>query len=178
MPADFTIKSADFDALIRELKAVDKELVNELRREFRSELSPIAKGLAGGAPAKSPLSGFTKAKGAELPYLYRKPSASIQMAGRTKPGRKQNLVSIRLKQPAINILELAGVSNKGKDGGGMTQRGRNLVQGLATKGYSLGDRGRFIIPQFYKKEPAVRAIAVRILQKFGDKVSRRLGGVK
>jgi hypothetical protein len=51
-----------------------------------------------------------------------------------------------------------------------------LVKGLQTAGYGLGDRGRFVIPQFYQKESAVRAIAIRILKKFGDKVSRRLKG--
>jgi len=177
MPATFTLKPQDFNSLIKELRAVDKELINEMRREFRSDLQPIAKSLATGAPAKSPLSGFTKARGASAPYLYRKPSASVKVSTRARPGKAQNLVAIRFGQPALTILELAGVSNVGKNKGGMTQRGFNLVQGLRTAGYSLGDRGRFVIPQFYKKESAVRAIAINILKKFGDKVSRRLKGV-
>jgi hypothetical protein len=177
MPATFTLKPQDFNALIKELRAVDKELINELRREFRNDLKPIATSLASGAPAKSPLSGFTKGRGAQAPYLYRKPSASIKVSTRARPGKAQNLVAIRFGQPALSILELAGVSNVGKNKGGMTQRGLNLVQGLRTAGYSMGDRGRFVIPQFYRKESEVRAIAGKILQKFGDKVSRKLKGV-
>jgi len=176
MPATFTLKPQDFNALIKELRAVDKELLNEMRRDFRSDLQPIAKGLANGAPSKSPLSGFTKAKGAQAPYLYRKPSASVKVSTRARPGKAQNLVAIRFGQPALSILELAGVSNVGKDKAGMSQRGLNMVKGLQTAGYGLGDRGRFVIPQFYQKESAVRAIAIRILKKFGDKVSRRLKG--
>jgi len=174
MPAAFTVTPQDYTAIIKELKSLDTDLVKEFRREFRSELQPVAKSLAGNAPAKSPLSGFTKGKGGELPYLWRKPTASISVAGRAKPGRTQKLVAIQLKQPAFNILELAGTANKGKDGGGMTQRGLNLVKGLQTAGYGLGDRGRWVIPQFYRREPSVRAIAVKVLNKYAEKVNRKL----
>ena len=83
---------------------------------------------------------------------------------------------MQFKQPAFAILELAGTANKGKDKGGMTQSGLNMVQGLRTKGYDLGDRGRWVIPQWYKQEGNVRAIAVRIMDKYGQKVSRKLKG--
>lgn len=178
MPAAFTVTPQDYTAILKELKSVDSGLVNELRRELRSELQPIAKALAGNAPAKSPLSGFTKGRGGELPYLWRKPTASISVSGRAKPGRTKSLVAIKFKQPAFNILELAGTANKGKDKGGMTQRGRNLVQGLQTAGYGLGDGGRWVIPQFYRQESSVATIAAKVLSKYADKVNRKLKGGK
>lgn len=180
MPAAFTIKEQDFQSLIRELKRVDPALVNEFRKEFREEMKPIGKKLASNIPAKSPLSGFTKPNGAELPYLWRKSNASIAAGSRSKGRNRKSreVVSINFKQPAFNILELAGTANIGKNKGGMTQSGLNLVRGLAKVGYPLGDRGRWVIPQFYEMQPEVRKAAIRILQKYGDKVNRRLRKVK
>jgi len=174
MPATFTIKPENYQALVNELKRVDSGLMNEFRKEFRSELQPTAKKIAGNIPPKSPLSGFTKRKGGELPYLWRKPNPSIDVASRARKGRSQKIVAVKFKQPAFAILELAGTANKGKDKGGMTQSGLNMVQGLRTKGYDLGDRGRWVIPQWYAQEPAVRAIAVKVLSKYAEKVSRKL----
>jgi hypothetical protein len=179
MPAAMTIKEQDFQNLVRELKKVDADLYNEFRREFRQEMKPLGDKLASNIPVKSPLSGFLGRNGAEAPYLWRKSNASISVGSRSR-GRKRasrEVVSINFKQAAFNILELAGVANKGKDKGGMTYRGENLVRGLAKAGYPLGDRGRWVIPQYYKMQPQVRQKAIAILQKYGDKVSRKLGGV-
>jgi hypothetical protein len=179
MPAAMTIREQDFQQLIRELKKVDNDLVNEFRREFRQEMKPIGDKLANNIPAQSPLSGFLGRNGAQPPYLWRKANASITAGSRSK-GRNRasrEVVSINFGQAAFSILELAGVSNKGKSKGGMSYRGDNLVRGLAKVGYPLGDRGRWVIPQYYKMQPEVRDKAIRILQKFGDKVSRKLGGV-
>ena len=178
MPAALTLKTQDYRSLLQELQAVQPGLVNELKKEFRSELQPVAKKLAGNIPSKSPLSGFTKREGGELPYLWRKPNPSIAVAGRAKRARRQKLVAVQFKQPAFAIMELAGTANKGKDKGGMTQRGLNLVQGLRTAGYDLGDRGRWVIPQWYKQEGNVRMIAAKIIEKYGQKVSRKLKGVR
>jgi len=174
MPAALTIKPQDYRALLDELKAVEPGLVNEFKKELRSELKPVGKELAGNIPAGSPLSGFTKAKGGEAPYLWRKPTPSIKVAGRARRARRQKLVAIQFRQPAFAIMELAGSANQGKDKSGMTQRGLNLVQGLRTKGYPLGDRGRWVIPQWYEQEGRVVNIAVGILQKYGEKVNRKL----
>lgn len=176
MPAAFTIKPQDYSALLRELKDVEPGLVNQFKKEFRADLQPVAKKLAGNIPPTSPLSGFTKRQGGELPYLWRKPNSSTKVAGRAGRARKQKLVSVQFKQPAFAILELAGTANMGKNKGGMTQSGLNMVQGLRTKGYPLGDRGRWVIPQWYKQEDDVRAIAVRIMDKYGQIVSRKLKG--
>jgi len=176
MPAAFTIKEQNFQEIIRQLKAVDPDLYNQFRKEFRTELKPLADQLAGNIPPKSPLSGFTKAKGGELPYLWRKTNASISVGSRSK-GRKRksrSIVSINFKQPAFNILELAGTANKGKDKGGMTQSGLNMVQGLRTAGYPLGDRGRWVIPQYYKKEAEVRLVAIKVLEKYAKIANKKL----
>lgn len=176
MPAAFTLKPQDYNMFLKELKDVEPGLVNEFRREFRSELKPVAKKLADNIPSSSPLSGFTKRQGGELPYLWRKPNPSINVAGRASRAKRQKLVAVQFKQPAFAILELAGTANRGKDKGGMTQRGLNLVQGLRTAGYGLGDRGRWVIPQWYKQENTVQDIAVKILDKYGKKVSRKFRG--
>jgi hypothetical protein len=58
MPAQLVLGASDVRAFVRELRDLDKELYNQLRRELRAELSPVSKKLQAGIPSKAPLSGF------------------------------------------------------------------------------------------------------------------------
>jgi hypothetical protein len=178
MPAEFRVEPQNFQALINELRNVDKELVNEFRREFRSELKPYGNKLRANIPSKSPLSGFTARKGAQSPYIYSKPTVAIDVKFRGK-GKQPRLVSLffndRRPNAGFSILETAGSRNIGKDKGGMTQRGLNMVTGLATAGYSLGKGGRWVIPQFYSTaQSEMTAAAKKIIVKFANKVNLKL----
>jgi hypothetical protein len=178
MPASFRIEPSNLQALIYELRAVDKELVNEFRREFRSELGPLANQLASNIPSSSPISGFA-AKGGQSPYIYRKPTVKIDTSFRKKSRRNQiPVVSLKFNDRRPNagfsILETAGARNIGKDKGGMTYRGRNMVTGLSKAGYSLGKGGRWVIPQFYSRQGEITEVAKRIVVKFAGKVNLKL----
>ena len=177
MPATFRIEPSNLQALITELRSVDKELVNEFRREFRSELKPFGDRLASNVPSAPPISGFGKL--GQSPYIYRKPTVKIDTTFRKKSRRNQvPVVSIRFNDRRPNagfsILETAGTRNIGKDKGGMTHRGVNMVTGLASKGFSVGKGGRWVIPQFYSRQPEITEVAKKILVKFAGKVNLRL----
>ena len=81
----------------------------------------------------------------------------------------------RRPNAGLSILELAGTANIGKDKGGLTQRGRNMIRGLDTAGYPVKKGlGRFVIPEFKEKQGEATRIAVGILERYAAKVNRRL----
>lgn len=174
-------RTDSFDRVFRELKALDNNLLKEMRAEFRTEIRPYANELKSNIPGSSPLSGMSRGvrlartrKSADdrSPYVWKKPSPSIDIGGRvSRRTGARNVVRIRFrdKRPyaAFSILETARQ--------GRNQRGQNMVRGLNSKVAPVG-KGRWVIEQFYKQRPELVKIARLILQKFGNKVSRRLGG--
>lgn len=180
MPASFTLRKTDVSRLITELKAVDKNLFNELRREMRADIRPIANQLKANIPSKSPLSGFDRrARGVRqsiderAPFVYRKPSVSIDVGSRSRGRRRgmyrtEPVVRLRTtdKRPSsgFSVLETAGTRSSSN----------RIAKGLATAGYRLGDRGRWIIPQFYNRQDELVRITRRILQTYAKQVSKRL----
>jgi len=70
----------------------------------------------------------------------------------------------------FQIMELAGTKNPVPS----NYRGKNMIQGLATAGFPLGDGGRFVIPEFYRRRPEIMAMAERTLAKYMDRVSAEL----
>jgi hypothetical protein len=176
MPASFQIKQSGVDELRNELRNIEPALVNQMRRELRSDLKPLATSLASGIPSKSPVSGFS-GKNAQSPYIWKKPSVKVDTDLRPRfPGT--SLLVIRFKDARPNagfsILERAGIINKGKDRKGNSYRGDNLVRGLQTAGFGLKDRGRFVIPQFYERSGEAMAIAQAVILKYTAMVNVKL----
>lgn len=173
------------EAAIRELRRIEPDLYKELRQDFRKEAKAIGEELRSRhVPRRgSPLSGFAPktldARDSNRDYIdryrYYKPSVKV-VIGSKRGGRFKTrpIVAIRFvsrnKAPGFTILERAGSRNPN----GLSYRGRNLIQGLRTAGYPLGDRGRFVIPPFYEKKNEVTAMAERIVKKYSQRVSRRL----
>jgi len=173
MPANFTIKQADFSAVLRELKDVDSKLVNELRKEFRTQLKPINESVRAQIPTVPPISGFAK-KGGSEPYIWSRPTAKVNTSFRTKPGKAfSTLVSTnftdRRPNAGFNIIELAGSKSSGK-----TVQGRAMISALNNRAPIRGGLGRFAIPAWKKKESDVERIARGILEKYSEIVSRRM----
>lgn len=177
MPASFRLEKNNVDAIIRELKQVEPNLVKEFRAEFKSEIRPFANSLKTNIPPRSPLSGFSpRATSARDPYMWKKPSAKIDVNFRSRRRNRGEYSIVRIlfsdKRPnsAFSILETAGTQNPG----GITYRGANMIRGLAKRGYPLGNRGRWVIPQFYNNQAEITRKAVTILEKYTAKVNRRL----
>lgn len=177
----FVVSAENLKDVLRELRQLDPALRKELRDEMKDAIKPLGASVAAKIPSAPPLSGFAPSVG-ESPYIWRKPRMTVRtpFAKRaSKPGASYPVVSVKFadRRPnaGLSILELAGSRNIGKEKGGLTQRGRNMITGLSTAGYNVkGGLGRFAIPEFKTKQPQAERIAREILTRFAAKVNRRL----
>jgi hypothetical protein len=55
-----------------------------------------------------------------------------------------------------------------------TNGSNRVSRALATAGYPLKGRGRWVIPQFYQAQPLITNAARRVLRKYAEKVSKDL----
>jgi len=181
MPASFRLKQPDVKRVMQELRDLDKDLYNQMRREMRSELKPLADKLHQQIPSTSPLSGMSRRppRGRQdisqrAPFVFKRPRPRISVGtGRIKSGASGvSLVKIvfndRRPTSAFSVMETAG-----------TQGPNRVARALNTAGFPLrrrgrGKGGRFVIPEFYERENEVVGTARRILQKYARMVSKDL----
>lgn len=176
----FDIRDVDVDRALYELRKTDKDLFNQMRREFRREIKPIARDLKDNIPrGGSPLSGMSRSprisrtsKSVDLrgPFVWKLPGTRIDVGTRRR-GRRgtQSIVRIRFtdKRPfsAFSVLETARQSNN--------WRGQNMIAGIEQK-YKKDGKGRWVIQPFYERKPEMMRIAGRIVGKYMKTVNRRL----
>lgn len=181
MPASFRIPQSRVRELERELKDLDKNLYNDMRRDMRSKIKPFADQLHAKIPTSPPISGFARSpRGVRqsldqrAPFVWKRPRPRIAVgSGRIGKGRSgTSIVKIvfndRRPTSGFSVLETAG-----------TQTNNRLARAMNTAGYPLrraggGKGGRFVIPEFYKNEEKVVRIARDVLKDFGSRVSKRL----
>ena len=173
MPANITLGKSDFTALMRELRNVDKQLINEMRRSFRGDLKPVNEAVRAKIPTTPPLSGFTKNVGVS-PYVYGRPTASVKVNTRHKGGRQMarvvsTIFSDRKPNAGFTILERAGSRSQGN-----TPQGRGMIRALNAAAPMRGGLGRFAIPEFKRRGPEIEAIVRKILVRFADKVNLKM----
>lgn len=176
----FVVSAENLQVVLNELRALEPNLRKELVAEMKRDVKPIGTDLLSKIPGAPPLSGFSPSRG-DSPYIWRKPRMSVKtpFAKRAKKPGTFPVVSIqfndRRPNAGLSILELAGSANIGKDKGGLTQRGRNMIKGLDTAGFPIRKGlGRFVIPEFKEKQGQATRIAVGILERYAAKVNRRL----
>lgn len=187
MTVSFTLRKTEVGRLYRILNAVDKDLTKQMRADFRSEIRPYANELKANIPGPSPLSGMSR--GVRLartrtpadersPYVWKKPSASIDVGSRgrgRRSGRYRTEPILRIKfndkrpYSAFSILETARQPTN--------WRGENMLRGLEKKGYGPVGKGRWVIDQFYQKQPEMIRIAQRILVDYAKRVNVRLASI-
>lgn len=178
MPASFRIPQARIKELQRDLKELDKKLYNDMRREMRSAVKPVADRLHAEIPAAPPISGFARnprgvraSIDSRAPFVWKRPRPRIAVgSGRIKAGRSgTSIVKIvfndRRPTSGFSVLETVG-----------TRTNNRLSRAMDTAGYPLrragrGKGGRMVIPKFYENEETVVNIARRVLNKFSRKVS-------
>lgn len=176
----FDIRDLDIDRALVHLRKTDKDLFNQMRREFRTAIRPIAKELQGNIPrGGSPLSGMSRSprksrtlKGADdrSPYVWKLPSTQIDVGSR-RSGRRgsQSVVRIRFndKRPfsAFSILETARQAK--------SWRGQNMIAGIKSK-YSNAGKGRWVIQQFYDRRQEMLRIGTRVVAKYSRSLSRKI----
>jgi hypothetical protein len=175
-----TVSDESFRQLVKELDRVEPGLRTVFQKELKDGLNPVKTSLLNKVPGGSPLSGMAPGKG-ESPYIWKKPNSIVRttFAKRAKEPGMVGAVTIefsdRRPNAALSILELAGTAGKGKTGSGLSQRGRNMIQGLATAGYPLRTGpGRFILPHWKNEQGKAFEIARRLLEKYAARVGRQI----
>lgn len=162
---------------MNELRRLEPDLYNEMRRDFRRDLQPDANQLASNIPSQSPLSGMSRRGNRARqsfdergPYVWKKPRAKIDIDFRSRRRKSRPIVRIYFndKRPfsAFSVLETAR-SAKGF-------RGANMIAGVDGKFPAKG-KGRWVIQQFYDRRPRIVQIATSILQTYMAKVSMKFG---
>lgn len=183
MPAQMILGASNIQAFIKELRDIDKTLYNDLRRELKTELSPVSKAIQARIPSRT-LSGFTKARatGPEASrYTYLKPIPKINTNMGTTAKAINGLVPLvslayvdKAGTAGFTILELAGSANVGRFKNGLTPQGEAMIRNLNAKFPQKSRAGRFVLPFIQPQVPAMRAAVERILIKSMAKVGRRL----
>lgn len=184
MPAQLVLGASNIQAVVKELRDLDRELYNTLRRELKDELSPVSKKIQGNIPSKAPLSGFAKrnATGPEGErYTWRKPRAGINTdLGNTKRAMSgmTPLVSLFYKDTGktagFSILELAGSKNVGRFKNGLTPQGRAMISNLNARYPQRSSSGRFVLPFVRPQVPKMVRAVETIIAKFAQRIGRRL----
>ena len=173
----FVVSADNLAVVLKELRELEPNLRKELVAEMKAGVKPIGSSLAAKIPTQAPLSGFAPGNNASLPYVWRKPSMIVKtpFAKKAKKPGFYPVVSIqfndRRPNAGLSILELAGTRNIGRAKGGLTPQGKAMIANLPPV---RGGLGRFVIPEFKGKQAEATRIAVQILQKFAQKVGRRL----
>ena len=176
----FDIQDMDIDRALYELRKADKDLYNQMRREFRRELKPIAKELQSNIyRGGSPLSGMSRSArisksvkpvDQRAPYVWKLPGTKIDIGSR-RAGRQgsRNIARITFmdKRPysAFSVLETARQARN--------YRGANMIAGIESKAPANG-RGRWVIQQFYDRRQEMVRIAGKVIGKYTARVNRRL----
>jgi hypothetical protein len=163
------LDAAQVRAVIKQLRNIDPEIVKDLRKELRSNLSPIAQQVAASVPTEPPLSGFARSNATAWAAVTGKTSFT---PGKSRKGGN-SLVSVRVEPRngarGVYIAELAGSRSSGK-----TPQGSNLITVLNQRSPMKGRGGRYIYAQFRMLRPDVVGIAERILNKTFAKIERSL----
>jgi hypothetical protein len=184
MPAQLILGASNIAAVVKELRDLDRELYNTLRRELKQELSPVSKKIQANIPSKAPLSGFAKnnATGAEAQrYTWRKPVAGIN-TDLGNPKRAISgltpLVSLFYKDSGgtagFTILELAGSKNIGRFKSGVTPQGAAMIRNINAKYPQRSSSGRFVLPFARPQVPRMAKAVETIIAKFAKRIGRKL----
>ncbi len=159
---------------INELKALDNNLVKEMRKELRTKISPFAKQIADAVPATPPLSGFGDG---DFGHSGATGWSTVRPAISFTPGRSRktgnHLVSVRVvprnNKRGVYIAEMAGMRSRGR-----TAQGQALIKNLNARTPMKKRGGRYAFNKFRTLRPDVVVLAVSIVNGLITKVNRRI----
>jgi membrane-associated protease RseP (regulator of RpoE activity) len=184
------VDASNLNHVVKTLRGVDRQILNELRKELRGKIQPYANSIAQAVPAQSPLSGM---RHDGVTRWSGKPKATVSFTpGKSRSGNR--LLSIRLTGGSagrgplgFDYAELAGVRKRAPkpfsklyERNGLLQQHRVNGQGdamisqLRRKKPIRGKAGYFAFDEALQKYPLLTKIGVLALEKFGAKVSREL----
>lgn len=176
--------SSNVSAFVKELRELEGNLYNQLRRELRTELRPVSRAIQAKIPSKAPLSGFSarNATGRMAgTYTWRKPTPQVNTDMGTTRKAASGLVPLvslgfadKKGTAGFTILELAGSRNVGRFKNGLTPQGEAMIRNVNARFPQKSSAGRFALPFARPQVPQMRKAVEAIIVKFGDRVGRRL----
>lgn len=172
MPATFTVDAANLKQVLAELRKVDPELKKELQKEMRSELKPFAQKLGQAIPKQPPMSGMAPGVSSSAKWAWRGVGNRIvtPLGKRAKKPGFYPVVSMRFRSRSKSAaFEIAETTR-----GARSPQGEAWLRTLNAFAPVKGGLGRFVIPEARDNSGDVTKVAVRVIEKFTEKVNRRL----
>ena len=169
------VSASDYRWLLQQMRELDKDMFNQMRREMRKEIRPFSRQLSSNIPSTPMLSGLSprnpyasQSLDQRAPWLWRKPRVSIDVGGRSKPQKgKPSKPIARIKFTDKRPYAVFSILERRKGG--------RIPDQVSAVGFKFGDRGRFVIPQFYKRQGEMAIITRRILVDFANRVNIKIG---
>jgi len=159
---------------IKELKALDNNLVKAMRKDLRTKIGPFAKQIGDAVPSDPPLSGFGDG---DFGHSGATGWSGVRTSVSFTPGKSRkrgnHLVSIRVtprnNKRGVYIAELAGSRSRGN-----TAQGRAMIKGLDQRAPMKKRGGRYAYAKFRLLRPDAVVLAVTIVNQLITKVNRRI----
>jgi len=160
---------------VKELNAIDKGIVRQLRKDLGKELRPIAKEVANEIEVQPPLSGMkgdfrTAWTGVRAGISFR-PTRGMK-SGKSVPVTSMTLKS-KGKYAGFEIAEMAGSKNLAYSKN--RQRGRQFVKALSKRSdFPRYKAGRFGYGEFLKRRDEMQQISIRVIDKFARQFNKKV----
>lgn len=170
MVAQFGTDVKGVKNVVANLKLIRPEAFKQLRRDMRTEITPVVAQIKSAIPAVAPLSGFNHAnRRPKFPgYAASNPSAIGISTPTTMRGQNAaSILTLSVTSAAVSILDQAG------------QRSDNqLARALQSKGVGKNRRSgraqRFAWPSVMMNLPLVNDAIAKILAKVTEQATARI----
>ena len=182
-----SLDAADIRKLNKDLKAIEPDLLKEMRREIKSIAKPIMAQIQSNIPAQAPMSGMAKGNGRLVWFGAKKPDSLSYKGVAKATGRSLTtpLVSIKLNSAAASMADMAGRVGKSKsmsreytirlrDGSIVKRRHRVTTQGKKMISVLGGKASRYGWPALEDKLDQVNREIDKIIQKYYLIANRRI----
>lgn len=186
-----SVNVQNVQAVVKELKALDKNSVRDLRRELRTGLGPVLQKIQAEVPKTPPIRGMrhrgaTKWRGINKPKVSFYPGRSIRGGSNlvviTVTGGKRGLgfdyaelAGIRSRPPRANSKPYTRRGSSRTISHRVTTQGDEFIKALQRAKPISGKAGRYAYDAFLKSRPFIRAKTVDILDSFASRVNRKFG---
>lgn len=165
-----SLNADDVARTFKVLRILNPESVKELRKELRSELSPMAKAIASKYPTNPPLSGFMQTFGR---WGWGKVTGTVKVTpGKSRKGAGRNRVvslSMNYQSATPFVIEMIGRRNKG-----ISPQGSVLYDQVQNLFPAWPKGGRVFYQDFQDKWRTAYDATETIINRWSEKVSREL----
>lgn len=194
------MRARGLSELNKTLRDLDRKAANEMRRQLRATIIPVAREIAGDVPEQPPLSGMIRDRqGNPVNGVTRwtgTPKASVSFTpGRARSAKSQNILSMKFTGGSRNTgglgfdyAELAGNSNRpGRSFSRVYERngipgyqhringqGRAFIRGIRQAKPIRGKAGFYAFDSAVKRYRSLEGLGERAIRKFMADTSKEI----